>query len=86
MIGGGNRVFNHEGREYHIQGEDLGAAEGCFEIRVYDGGTVLWRKRVGYQDILQKNLPKAEQDESLRAFLEKTLLAVQAGIAKGKLT
>lgn len=85
MITGVNRVFPHEGREYHIQAEDLGLAQACFEVRVYDGGTVLWRKRIPYGEILQKALPKAEQDEALRALMEKTLTTVQAAIAKGKL-
>ena len=86
MIVGANRVYEHEGRQYHIQAEDLGLEVACFEVRVYDGGTVLWRKRLPYGDILSRNLPRLEQDESLRALMEKTLHTVQAAIAKGKLT
>jgi hypothetical protein len=85
MIVGVNKVFEHGGKQYHIQGEDLGVEDACFEVRVYDGGTVLWRKKIAYREILDKNLPKIELEESLRALLEKTLQAVQAGIAKGKL-
>jgi hypothetical protein len=85
MIMGVNRVFPHAGKEYHIQAEDLGLEQACFEVRVYDAGTVLWRKKMPYAEILQKNLPKLEQDESLRALMEKTLQTVQAAIAKGKL-
>jgi hypothetical protein len=85
MIIGVNRVFEHAGREYHIQAEDLGVAEACFEVRVYDHGTVLWRKRVPYQDILDRALAKLEQEEELRALMEKTIHTVQAAIAKGKL-
>ena len=85
MIVGVNRVYEHGGKAYHIQAEDLGVAQACFEVRVYDGGTVLWRKKLPYAEILQKNLPKIEQDESLRALMEKTLHTVQAAIAKGKL-
>ena len=86
MITGVNKLFEHEGKQYHIQGEDMGVDDACFEVRVYDGGTVLWRKRIPYKDVLEKNLPKLEQEEALRAMLEKTLIAVQAGIAKGKLS
>ena len=86
MISGVNRIYSHDGRDYHIQAEDLGVEQGCFEVRVYDGGTVLWRKRLPYAEILQKNLPRIEQDESLRVLMEKTLHTVQAAIAKGKLT
>jgi hypothetical protein len=86
MIVGVNRVYEHAGKQYHIQAEDLGVEQACFEVRVYDGGTVLWRKRLPYGDILQQNLPRLEQDESLRVFMEKTLQTVQAAIAKGKLS
>ncbi len=86
MITGINRVYQHEGKQYHIQGEDLGIEHGCFEVRVYDGGTVLWRKRISYNDILDRSLSKGEQEETLRLLLEKTLTTVQVGIAKGKLT
>ena len=85
MIVGVNKVFSHDGREYHLQAEDLGLEQACFEVRVYDGGTVLWRKKVPYADVLAQNLPKLEQEESLRALMEKTLHTVQAAIAKGKL-
>jgi hypothetical protein len=85
MIVGVNRVYEHDGREFHLQAEDLGIEQACFEVRVYDGGTVLWRKRVPYADVLAQKLPKIEQEESLRSLMEKTLHTVQAAIAKGKL-
>ena len=85
MIVGVNRVFQHQGRDYHIQAEDLGVTWACFEVRVYDKGTVLWRKRVGYDEVLKQSLPKLEQEEALRGLMEKTIHTVQAAIAKGKL-
>lgn len=85
MIVGVNKVYEHGGREYHLQAEDLGVELACFEIRVYDKGSVLWRKRVPYKDVLDKNLPRLEQEETLRSLMEKTLHTVQAAIAKGKL-
>ena len=84
MIAGANRIFPYNGKDYHIQVEDLGEALKTFEVRVYDGGTVLWRKKVDYGDILARSLPRLEQDEELRALMEKTLHTVQAAIAKGK--
>jgi len=86
VIGGINRVYEHEGREYHIQAEDLGLEQAAFEVRVYDGGAVLWHKRLPYSELLEKKLPKAEQEEELRALIDKTIQTVQAAIAKGKLT
>jgi len=85
MIVGVNKVYEHAGREYHLQAEDLGVEQACFEVRVYDKGTVLWRKRVPYAEILQQGLPKLDQDDALRIMMEKTMHTVQAAIAKGKL-
>ena len=86
MITGVNRVYEHDGKTYHLQAEDLGVEQACFEVRVYDGGTVLWHKRVPYAEVLAQHLPKAEQDESLRSLMEKTLHTVQAAIATGQLS
>jgi hypothetical protein len=83
VIPGVNRVFPHEGKDYHLQAEDLGVERACFEARVYDGGTVLWHKRIAYADLVAQRLPKLEQDEALRSLMEKTLNTVQAAIAKG---
>lgn len=85
MIMGVNRVVPHEGRDYHVQVEDLGEAQAAFEVRVYVEGTVLWRKRVPYADVLARALPRLEQEEALRALMEKTIHTVQAAIVKGKL-
>ncbi len=85
MIVGANRVFEHEGKTYHIQIEDLGIEQAVMEARVYDGGTVLWRRRVPYAELLARGLDKLAQEEELRILMDKTLHTVQAAIAKGKL-
>jgi hypothetical protein len=85
VISGINRVFPHGGKDYHVQAEDLGLEQAVFEVRVYDGGTVLWKKRIPYQEVLDRKLPRLEQDEELRGLMEKTLHTVEAAIAKGKL-
>ena len=85
MFAAVNKVFAHGGREYHLQAEDLGADLACFEVRVYDGGAILWRKRVGYGEVLARKLPKPDEDEAVRALMDKTLQTVQAAISKGKL-
>ena len=86
MVAAVNRVFEHAGREYHLQAEDSGLEHRRFEVRVYQGGGVLWHKRVPYDDIVARNLPKTEFEETLHALMEKTLHTVEAAIAKGKLT
>lgn len=83
MVIGANTVFKHEGREYHLQAEDLGTGAAAYEVRVYDSGSVLWLKRISYRDL--EALPKREHDQALRARMEKTLLTVRAAIAKGKI-
>ncbi len=85
MITGINTILEHEGKEYHLQAEDLGAEATAYEVRVYDGGTVVWMKRMEYGDIEAEGLPKAERDKALRVRMEKTLRTVGAAIGKGKI-
>jgi len=85
MIIGSNTVFHHDGREYHLQAEDLGDKLLAFEIRVYQGGTVLFQKRVGYAELAEQDLPKVEFGAQVRTKMEKMLLTVEAAIAKGKI-
>ncbi|MEL7061559.1 MAG: hypothetical protein AAGN46_16155 [Acidobacteriota bacterium] len=86
MILGINRVFRHGDRELHLQAEDLGTVHGAFEIRVYEGGTVLWQKRLPYAaDIPGDDAAKGERQQALRAQMESTLRTVEAGIAQGRI-
>jgi hypothetical protein len=85
MIVGTNRVFEHEGKTYHIQIEDLGLEQAVMEARVYDAGSVLWRRRIPYAEIVARAQGKMAQEDELRALMEKTVQTVQAAIAKGKL-
>ncbi len=85
MITGINTIFENEGKEYHLQAEDLGSEIAAYEVRVYDGGSVVWLKRISYEELEAQNLPKSEREKSLRAAMEKTLMTVRAGIAKGKI-
>ena len=85
MITGINTIFEHDGKKYHLQAEDLGDEATAFEVRVYDEGSVVWQKRLPYDDIEAQGLPKPERDQALRTKMEKTLLTVGAAIAKGKI-
>jgi hypothetical protein len=85
MIVASNRVVEHMGKTFHVQVEDLGTEHGAMEARVFDAGTVVWRKRVPYADVLAKGLEKSAQDDELRALMDRTMTTVQAAIAKGKL-
>jgi hypothetical protein len=80
-----NRIYQHDGREYHVQTEDLGTEARCFEVRVYEGGAVLWRKRVPYDELLERHLSRTETEEQLQTLMDKTIHTVEAAIAKGKL-
>jgi hypothetical protein len=85
MIAGVNRIFEHEGREFHIQVEDLGEEQASFEVRVHSGGGIVWQKRMSYAATLARGIPKADQDEEIGGAMEKTLHTVEAAIARGKL-
>lgn len=85
MITGINRIFEHDGRQFHIQCEDLGDEVGAYEIRVYDAGTVLWLKRMSYKDLVEKKLPQHEHEHELRVQMDKTIKTVEAAIVKGKI-
>ena len=86
MITGINKVINHGGRELHIQGEDLGIETGVFEIRVYEGGTVLWMKRFPYTDLLEQNLEKKELETQLRTKMDKLARTAEKAIEQGKIS
>ncbi len=86
MVIGVNRVFPFGGKDYHIQAEDLDVSQACFEVRVYEGGTILWHKRISYADLLAQNLPKTELDGQIVSQMEKTIHTVEAAISKGKLS
>ena len=85
MIVGLNLRVEHEGRQYHVQVEDLGEARACFEVRVHEGGGIVWSKQVGYQEILDQNRPRIEQDDAVRSSMEKVLHTAATAIARGKL-
>lgn len=85
MITGINRIHEHDGREFHIQCEDLGSEVKAYEIRVYDGGSVLWLKRISYSDLADQELPKDDYEKALRIQMDKTIQTVQAAISKGKI-
>lgn len=86
MIVGTNTVYRHDGNEYHLQAEDLGMGLKSFEIRVYQGGTVLFQKRISYEDLVAQDLPKADFEVAVRTKMEKMVLTVEAAIAKGKIS
>ncbi len=85
MITGINTIFEHGGKKYHLQAEDLGWETAVYEVRVYDEGSVVWMKRIPYGELEANKLPKAEHEQALRATMEKTLLTVGAAITKGKI-
>lgn len=85
MITGSNRIVEHGGRTFHLQVEDLGDDSQHFEIRVYDGGTVLWQKRVPYDDVVTAEMTRPQVEQAVRTKMDKMLLTVEAGIQKGKI-
>jgi len=86
IITGINRIYEHDGRRFHVQCEDLGSDVAAYEVRVYDGGSVLWLKRISYSDLVEQKLDQEEHERTLRVQMEKTIQTVQAAIAKGKIS
>ncbi len=84
MIAGINKVFLLEGREFHIQAEDLGLDKACFEIKVYEKGVVLWLKRLPYTKVLEQELPILERNQALKALIDKSIMTIEAAIARGR--
>lgn len=85
MITGVNRVLKHEGRDLHLQTEDLGEKAAAFKVRVYDGGNVLWEKQVSYAEQLEEGLDHSEIEDRILGLMNKTLSTVGAAIQKGRL-
>ncbi len=81
MVTGSNRIFEHDGRQFHIQVEDLPSGD-TVEVRVYDKGAVLFVKRVAYAEAIAG---AASREDAIRTFMEKTIQTVSAAIAKGKI-
>lgn len=81
MVTGANRVFEHGGRQFHIQVEDLTSGD-TVEVRVYDKGAVLFVKRLPYAEAIA-GAPSRE--DAIRTFMEKTIQTISAAIAKGKI-
>ena len=82
MVTGTNRIFEHAGREFHIQIEDLASGD-TVEVRVYYKGAVLWVKRMPYGEAIAG---APSRDDAIRTFMEKTIQTVSAAIAKGKIS
>ncbi|HVO09513.1 MAG TPA: hypothetical protein VMX54_02055 [Vicinamibacteria bacterium] len=85
MIAALNLKIEHEGRQFHIQVEDLGEARASFEVRLHEGGGILWSKQVSYRDVLSQNLPREQQEDAIRASMEKMLHTAASAVARGKL-
>jgi hypothetical protein len=81
MVTGANRVFEHAGREFHIQVEDLTSGDSV-EVRVYDKGAVLFVKRMPYAEAIAG---APSRDDAIRTFMEKAIQTVSAAIVKGKI-
>lgn len=83
MVPGINRIFEHDGRKFHLQAVDLGEDVVAFEVRVYDGGCLVWQKRLPYEDLEKQQLSKPEHKRALSVKMEKTLRTVEAAIVRG---
>jgi hypothetical protein len=52
MVPGFNHNIRYQGRVFHVQTEDGGRAKPHITTLLYEGGTILARKRTSYADIV----------------------------------
>jgi len=67
MIPGFNHNVRYKGRIYHVQTEDSGERNPHITTLLYQGGTILARKRTSYADILSS----AQRGAVVRDLMEK---------------
>jgi hypothetical protein len=67
MISGYNHNVRYKGRIYHVQTEDSGEQNPHITTLLYEGGTILARKRTSYADILSS----AQREAVVRDLMEK---------------
>jgi len=67
MIPGFNHNVRYKGRIYHVQTEDSGEGSPHITTLLYEGGTILARKRTSYADILTA----AQRGAVVRDLMEK---------------
>jgi hypothetical protein len=76
MIPGLNHNVRFKGKIYHVQTEDSGISKPHITTVLYEGGTILARKRTSYADILSsdhletvvRDLMKKQHKEMLRVL------------------
>jgi len=67
MIPGFNHNVRYKGKVYHVQTEDSGVRNPHITTLLYEGGTILARKRTSYADILTS----PQRDAVVRELMEK---------------
>ncbi len=55
MIGGFNTNVRYKGRMFHVQTEDSGAANPKIITLLYEGGVILYSKKMDYSEHVESN-------------------------------
>jgi len=84
MITGINLPFQFDGREFHIQVEDLPDLD-TLEVRVYVGGAILFQKRHGYEQAILGIEGERPKEEAIRDEMTKLVKLIQAAIQRGRI-
>ena len=80
-----NRIFEHDGHQYHLHCEDLGEEKAAFEVRVIEHGGILWQKRVSYEELKASATGPALLRMALRTKMTLTVQTVEAAIDRGRI-
>lgn len=79
MITGYNTDVRHEGRSFHVQTEDKGAANPFVESLIYVGGQVLASKRTKYAHLMADESSQAKLIELMDHQHRAMIQAIRAG-------
>lgn len=85
MIVGTNEHFPHDGKDFHIQVEDL---DGSWEldVRVYVGGSIVFHKRHSYLKAVEGCTVPGQPEAVIAEEMRKLVVLVRAAIQKGRIT
>ena len=79
-----NIMYEHEGRKYDLQAEDMGVDAGSMDLRIYHDGVIVFQRSVSYRGQVSDGASSEEHDRSVRALMIRHIETLKKGIVSGK--
>lgn len=79
-----NILYEHEGTKFDLQAEDMGAAKGELDVRIYRDGAIIFQKHISYRGQVPDGANPLEHDQAVRAIMVRHIETLKKGIATGK--